>query len=476
MKNNGKNIRFHLFEKKVNSNDYLRTELKTSIVTFDELNLNKQLLQALTDLEFEYPTPIQEKAFSTIMSGRDVVGIAQTGTGKTLAYLLPILRQLTFSKQREARILILVPTRELVLQVVAEINKLTKYCNFRVGAVYGGTNVNTQKQLVYDGLDIIVATPGRLLDLNLSGVLRLKSIQKLVIDEVDEMLNLGFRVQITSLLEKIPAKRQNLMFSATLTPDVQHFIQEYFQNPVKIEIAAHGTPIEKIVQQAYHVPNFITKANLLEYLLLNNDDLNKVLVFVSTKKLADRLYEQMAAKFPDQTGVIHSNKTQNFRINIVKQFTEGKIRILIATDIIARGLDITDVSHVINFDTPEVPADYIHRIGRTGRADKDGIAITFVNEVEQEYLMAIEQLMNKPITVLPVSDDVKVSNIYTEEERPTRQFDIDYLKPEASKPRLNSAFHEKKGKNKKVNLGGPKKRNPKHGPKRKTIRPPKPRL
>jgi ATP-dependent RNA helicase RhlE len=445
-------------------------------VTFNDLNLNKPILKALSDLEFEYPTPIQEKAFSTIMSGHDMVGIAQTGTGKTLAYLLPILRQLTFSKEREARILILVPTRELVVQVESQISKLTKYCKFRVGGVYGGTNVNTQKQLVYDGLDIIVATPGRLLDLNLSGVLRLKSIQKLIIDEVDEMLSLGFRIQVVKLLEKIPVKRQNLLFSATLTTEVQQLFEEYFQNPIMIEIAAHGTPIEKIVQQAYHVPNFNTKVNLLEYLLLNNSDLNKVLVFVSTKKLADRLYEQMVKKFPDQTGVIHSNKPQSFRLSILKQFTDGKIRMLIATDIIARGLDISDVSHVINFDTPETPGDYIHRIGRTGRADKDGVAITFVNEVELEYQMAIEQLMKKAITVLPVPQDVKISAIYSEEEKPANLFNTDYLKTVSSKPGTNKAFHEKKEKNKKVNLGGPRKRNPKHGTKHKTTRPPKHRF
>ncbi len=444
-------------------------------MTFNDLNLNKPLLQALTDLEFEYPTPIQEKAFPIIMSGRDAVGVAQTGTGKTLAYLLPILRQLTFSKQREARILILVPTRELVVQVVGEINKLTKYSSFRVGGVYGGTNVNTQKQLIHDGLDIIVATPGRLLDLILSGVLRFKSIQKLIIDEVDEMLNLGFRTQIINLLEKIPTKRQNLMFSATLTPDVQQLIQEFFKDPQMIEIAAHGTPIEKIVQQGYHVPNFITKADLLEHLLKSNGDLNKVLVFVSTKKLADRLFEQMILKFPKQTGVIHSNKSQNFRLSILKQFTDGEIRMLIATDIIARGLDISDVSHVINFDMPEVAADYIHRIGRTGRADKDGIAISFINDLERKNQKDIEQLMNKQITIVETPQEVNISNVFSEEERPTRLFDKDYLQ-EKKKTRPSNAFHEKKKKNTKVNLGSQMKRNPKHGPKHKTVKPLKPRL
>jgi ATP-dependent RNA helicase RhlE len=440
-------------------------------LTFNDLNLNKPLLQALTDLEFEFPTPIQENTFSTIMSGRDVVGIAQTGTGKTFAYLLPILRQLTFSKQREARVIILVPTRELVLQVVGEISKLIKYCNFRVGAVYGGTNVNTQKQLIYDGLDIIVATPGRLLDLNLSGVLRFKSIQKLVIDEVDEMLNLGFRAQIIRLLENFPPKRQNILFSATLTPDVQQLIEEYFQHPVTIEIASYGTAIEKVIQQAYNVPNFNTKINLLQHLLQNNSDLNRVLVFVSTKKLTDRLYDQMVNKFPDQIGVIHSNKSQNYRLNALRKFTDGEIRVLIATNIMARGLDINDVSHVINFDTPDIAVDYIHRIGRTGRADKEGVAITFVNEIEQEYLIAIEKLMEKTITMLPIPDEVKISTIYSEEERPTNLFDIDYLKNGNSMPSLDKAFHEKKEKNKKVNLSKPKKKIPQQGLKYKTAKP-----
>lgn len=445
-------------------------------MTFSDLNLNKPLLKALADLEFEYPTPIQEKAFPKIMSGCDLVGIAQTGTGKTLAYLLPILRQMSYSDQRDARVLILVPTRELVLQVAGEIAKLTAHASIRVGAVYGGTNINTQKKLIYEGLDIIVATPGRLLDLNLTGILRFRSIQKVVIDEVDEMLNLGFRVQILNILERLPERRQNLMFSATLTSEVQAIISDYFQNPLTIEIAVHGTPIEKIVQQAYRVPNFQTKVNLLESLLKHDPDLSKVLVFVATKKMADRLFEQIDSRFPEKTGVIHSNKSQNFRIRTLQQFTEGEIRSLIATDIIARGLDITDVTHVINFDIPDLPADYIHRIGRTGRADKDGIAISFVSDVEKEYFNAIEELMHRSIEILPLPEDVQVSTVYLEEERPTRLFDIDYLKPKVSKTQKKIAAQAKETKNKKTNSGPPKKRNPKYGEKRKSSRPPKPRF
>jgi ATP-dependent RNA helicase RhlE len=420
---------------------------------FSELKINTPLLNALSDIGYEYPTPIQQKAFNVVLSGKDVVGIAQTGTGKTFAYLLPILKQHKYSDQRNPRVLILVPTRELVLQVVKEAKSLTTYMNIRIAGVYGGTNINTQKQMVYDGLDLLVATPGRLIDLALSGVLRLKSIRKLVIDEVDEMLNLGFRVQITNIMEILPKKRQNLMFSATLSEGVSQLINDYFYQPQKIEIAAHGTPLEQIIQQAYHVPNFYTKVNLLEVLLSAEEDLSKVLVFVANKKLADRLFEHMADKFPEQLGLIHSNKSQNLRINTLKRFEEGVHRILISTDIMARGLDIKDVSHVINFDTPEVPGDYMHRIGRTGRADKTGVAITFINEAEQAYKMEIEKTMKKPIPMLELPEGLEISTIFTEEEKPDLH-DKKYMK-EPSIKQSKGAFHEKKDKNKKINSGSP---------------------
>ncbi len=421
-------------------------------MNFDELNINNPLINALNDLDYLNPTPIQEQAFPVIMSGADVVGIAQTGTGKTFAYLLPLLRQLKYSAQREARILIVVPTRELVVQVVGEIEKLAKYMNIRFAGVYGGTNMNTQRQLVYNGLDILVATPGRLLDLKLTGVLRLKSIKKLVIDEVDEMLNLGFRHQLVSIIENLSDKRQNLMFSATLTNDVEKLINDFFYNPIKIEIAAHGTPLAKIEQIAYHVPNFFTKINLLEYLLKSDSEIVKLLVFVASKKLADRLFEKIANKFPDKIGVIHSNKSQNFRLRTLKEFDDDKLRVLISTDILARGLDITDVSHVLNFDLPDFPVDYIHRIGRTGRKEKNGIAISFINEREQEYQIEIEELMNKTLDLRPLPDDVEISKVYTDEERPIL-YDKTYIKSNDLKD-SKGAFHEKKEKNRKINSGG----------------------
>jgi ATP-dependent RNA helicase RhlE len=283
--------------------------------------------------------------------------------------------------------------------------------------------------------------------------LRLNSIQKLVIDEVDEMLNLGFRTQLVDIMDLLPERRQNLMFSATLSEDIDMLINTFFHLPVKVEVTPSGTPLDKIVQQAYHVPNFFTKVNLLTHLLQNNEEMSKVLVFVASKQLADKLHEKMSAILEDNVGVIHSNKSQNQRFNAIERFENGTLRMLIATDIIARGLDIKEVTHVINFDTPENATSYIHRIGRTGRADKHGIAITFINEVEQAYQIEIEDMMQQLIPVLPLPKDVEISSIFTDDEKPQFLGDKNYLKQHKI-THSQGAFHEKKDKNAKVNLGG----------------------
>lgn len=421
-------------------------------MTFDQLNLNNPLLKALADLEYIHPTPVQVQSLPAIMSGRDVVGIAQTGTGKTMAYLLPILRQLNFTDSKHPRVIVLVPTRELVLQVADELEKLTTYMTVRVGRIYGGGNINTQKQMVFQGLDILVATPGRLVDLAVNGSVKLKNVQKLVIDEVDEMLEQEFRKQLTTILDYLPAKRQNILFSATLTEEVSKLIQGFFNDPVKIEVAAHGTPLEKIVQLAYEMPNFGTKVNLLKHLLDTDEAMSKVLVFVGKIKIADKLFEQVYTFYPKQVGILHSRKSQNQRIDGLKQFETNKYRILIATDVAARGLDISDVTHVVNFDTPTSPNDYLHRIGRTGRVGKDGIAITFMNEEEEEYLKAAEEVMHKQVSILPWPEPVEYSNVFSEAERPISK-GKNYLKG-LKRYEGGPSFHEKKDKNKKVNLGG----------------------
>lgn len=422
-------------------------------MTFQELDLSNQLQYAIDDLGFENPTPIQEQAFSVVRSGKDMVGIAQTGTGKTFAYMMPILRDLKFSKQKHPRVLVLVPTRELVLQVVDEIEKLAKYINVRVLGVYGGTNINTQKQAILQGQDIIVATPGRLYDLGLSNALKLKSIQKLVIDEVDVMLDLGFRFQLMNIFDIIPEKRQNILFSATMTEDVDQLIYDYFKNPKKISIAVSGTPLDNIEQVAYNVPNFFTKVNLLNHLLQDKETYNKVLIFVAFKRTADYLFKHLEEVFGSETCVIHSNKTQNYRIRSIRQFDEGNNRILIATDVMARGLDFDNVSHVINFDTPDFPENYMHRIGRTGRAEKAGKTILLSTEKEQEAKLNIEELMNYKIPLLEIPEDVEISKLLTEDERPRE--DIEQSKNRTGLEYVpGPAFHEKSEKNKKVNLGG----------------------
>ncbi|WP_445732307.1 DEAD/DEAH box helicase [Mariniflexile sp.] len=420
-------------------------------MTFEDLNLNTPLYNALNDLGFTSPTPIQAEAFNVVNSGADMLGIAQTGTGKTFAYMLPVLKNLKFSTQETPRILILVPTRELVVQVVDEIEKLAKYMNTRVLGVYGGTNINTQKQAIANGLDILVATPGRFYDLALSRVLQLKSIQKLVIDEVDVMLDLGFRHQLINIFDILPEKRQNIMFSATMTQDVDVLINDFFKSPERVSIAVSGTPLENISQSRYNVANFNTKVNLLKHVLSDSESFNKVLIFVAHKKMADRLFEKLDETFHDELCVIHSNKTQNYRLRSIEQFRNGDNRILVATDVMARGLDIDYISHVINFDTPDYPENYMHRIGRTGRAERKGEAIVFSTESEQEFIENIEGLMKMGIPLLNFPENVEVSTELIEEERPKIKEHYNPIKRDET---IGAAFHEKSEKNSQENKGG----------------------
>ena len=420
-------------------------------MTFTDFNINTPLLNALNDLGLTSPTTIQEKAYPVIMSGKDMVGIAQTGTGKTIAYLLPCLRQWKFSKEKHPQILVVVPTRELVIQVVEQVENLTKYMNVRVAGVYGGVNMIRQTPLIVAGLDVLVATPGRLLDFALNGTLKLKSIKRFIIDEVDEMLNLGFRPQLVRVIDLLPTKRQNLMFSATISEELKDLVHDFFIEPLEIEAAPTGTPLENIKQMGFKVPNFNTKVNFLEFLLKAHPEFSKVLVFTSTKKLADALYDALIDKFPDQLGIIHSNKSQNNRMETMRSFKAGEYRVLIATDIVARGLDISDVSHVLNFDIPEVPENYMHRIGRTGRADKKGVALSFITKTDKESRTAIETLMNKKIPMSAMPEEVEVSKELTEDELPQVKMKNTLVKL-PKKEEGGAAFHEKKEKNKKVNM------------------------
>ena len=425
--------------------------------TFADFDLPKQVNNALEKLQISEPTPIQLKSFSPIMSGKDVMGIAQTGTGKTLAYVLPILKTWKFNKNGSPTVLILVPTRELVVQVAGVVEQLTEEMSARVLGVYGGVNINTQKLLVYEGVDILVGTPGRVMDLMKDAVLNLKDLKKLVIDEFDEMLSLGFRRQLEDIFTMMSEKRQNILFSATMTDEVDAMLDEYFKSPQEISLARSGTPLEKIAQSAIPVQNFNTKLNLLVHLLKTDSDFEKILIFANNKRHADLIFTKIDEEFPNEFGVIHSNKSQNFRLRTMKSFSDNELRGIITTDVMARGLDIPDVSHVFNFEIPEIPEQYIHRIGRTGRADKDGISIAFFTKKEEAPLLEIEYLMDKEIPKKDFPENVKISDvkIAAEKEVVVMKNPVKYKKIEPG-----SAFHEKKDKNKKVNLGGPSKRKP----------------
>ncbi len=421
--------------------------------SFKGFNLSKQLQNGIDDLNFKQPTPIQQKVFSIILSGKDVVGVAQTGTGKTLAYMLPILHEFKFSKQIHPSTLILVPTRELVLQMVERIETFAKYINVRVVGVYGGANINMQRQILAEGADIVVATPGRLYDLALNKSVQLKLIKKLVIDEVDVMLDFGFRFQLTNIFELLPERRQNIMFSATMTDEVDVLIDDFFINPTKIAIAVSGTPLNNISQTCYGVANFYTKVNLLNYLLQNKEEFTKVVVFVDSKKNADKVFDLLVEDFSNEMGIIHANKSQNYRVRSIKQFDEGVKRILITTDVMARGLDLDKISHVINFDVPNFPENYMHRIGRTGRAEEKGKTILFYTNTEKAAKTVIENLMKFEISEIEFPEGVEVSKELTFEERP-KEKNSNYNRSDKNRRGGESGFHEKKAKNKKTNQGG----------------------
>ncbi|MBP6558028.1 MAG: DEAD/DEAH box helicase [Flavobacterium sp.] len=427
--------------------------------TFEQFNLPKSLQKAVDELGLTTPTPIQEKSFSVIMSGRDMMGIAQTGTGKTFAYLLPILKQWKFVATDTPRVVILVPTRELVVQIAAEVEKLTQFMSVRTLGVYGGVNINTQKKAVYQGIDVLVGTPGRIMDLALDNVIRFDSLQKLVIDEFDEILNLGFRSQVTSILTMIKTKRQNILFSATMTDEVDGMLEEYFEFPEEVSLAPSGTPLEQIEQLGYKTPNFLTKVNLIIE-LLKDEAYERVLLFVNNKKTADLLADKLEEVYPEQFGTIHSNKSQNYRLQTMATFQAGEIRGIVTTDVMARGLDISDITHVINVEFPEIQEQYIHRIGRTGRADKSGIAISLISPREEEIMIEAEMLMEKELTFLPLPKEVVIAERLLEFEKDRKKMKV-ILK--TNKLEGGASFHEKAKKNTKVNLGGPSKTKKKTG-------------
>lgn len=412
-----------------------------SMTTFEELKITKQYLNALEDLGFQEATPIQIKAIPAIRSGQHVIGIAQTGTGKTAAYVLPILQKLSYPQGNAARCLIVVPTKELVVQVTNQVKELATYTQFRIEGIYGGVGRKAQAKALLNGVDIIVTTPRRLLELYQQENVPLNKVEIMVLDEADRMMDMGFMGQINNILEIVPTKKQNLLFSATFSSKVEELSWNFMDFPIKIEITPEATPVETVEQQLYEVPNFATKLNLLTHLLEDEENYNRIIVFVKTKQTANLVYERLKKRAEGSIRLIHSNKGQNTRINAFEDFKEGAIRILVATDVMARGIDIKEVSHVINFDVPTVHEDYVHRIGRTGRAFRTGAALTFSNPAEQYHINKIEKKIRMAIPKYPMPEEVQVTKTPFEEQQTiNRAIDAQKMKED---PTYKGAFHEK---------------------------------
>ena len=416
----------------------------SAITSFESFNLNKQLLNAIADLDFLSPTQIQQKAIPVILAGQEVIGIAQTGTGKTAAYLLPLLMKIKFAQGDEPRAVILAPTKELTIQIAEHAAQLSKYTDLRIVALYGGIGPKTQVEMLRKGSDIVISTPGRFHELYRKGELFTKNVKMLVLDEADRMMDMGFMPQLRKILEILPIKRQNLLFSATFSERVEKLSAEFLEFPLKIEITPQATTAKHVEQELYHVPNIKTKINFLEYLLQNRKEFNRVMIFTRTKESADSVFNFIERKSLGPVKVIHSNKGQNSRINAVNEFKEGRLRILVSTDVTARGIDVVKVSHVINFDVPVFHEDYVHRIGRTGRAFQEGKALTFATKPEYFHVEKIEKLIRERIPLKNIPDGVEIAKTPFEEAQ-AMALDIDWQKRKAD-PEFKGAFHEKKKK------------------------------
>lgn len=404
--------------------------------------MNKQLLDAVADAGFAAPTEIQEKCLPLISGGQQVIGIAQTGTGKTAAYILPLLLKLRYAQDNEARALILVPTKELVIQVAEHTRALAKYTDLRVVEIYGGVGPKTQIEKIQAGLDLLIATPGRFLEIYQRNELPVKQIKMLVLDEADKMMDMGFMPQLRKIFEVIPPKRQNILFSATFPQKVERLAAEFLDFPVRVEVTPQATVAVKVEQELYHVPNALTKINFLEYLLADREAFTRVMIFTRTKEVADNVFRFLERKKLGPVRVVHSNKGQNSRINAMNEFKEGKLRILVSTDVAARGIDVTNVSHVINFDVPIMYEDYVHRTGRTGRAFQEGKAITLVTDAETYHIDKIEKIIREKIPVKKLPKQVEIAETPFEEAQAMAR-EIDRQK-RYEDPEFKGAFHEKK--------------------------------
>jgi len=416
----------------------------TTTPSFTDFKLNKQLLQAVAAAGFTEPTPVQQQTIPLLLAGHDVLGIAQTGTGKTAAFGLPLLMKVKYAQGKNPRALVLAPTRELAMQIEKHLKVLAVNTDLRIFAIYGGLGPKTQIETIAEGLDILIATPGRLMEIYLKGAVVLRELKTFVMDEADKMMDMGFMPQIRRILEIIPRKRQNVLFSATMPERVTQLSEEFLEFPVRVEVSPPAQTASTVEQTLYEAPNLLTKINLLHFLLHRDAaHMTRVLLFCRTKEHADQVAHFLERKAPPgEVRVIHGNKGQNARINSMDSFRAGEVRYMVATDVAARGIDVPQVTHVINFDVPIVHDDYVHRIGRTGRAQHTGAAITFANEAEMVHIGEIEQLINQKIALLPLPEEVKVEETpFEEKQKMSRELDDRRKKLD---PTFQGAFHEKK--------------------------------
>lgn len=414
---------------------------------FTQFKLNKQLLNAVADAGFKNPTAIQRGTIVPMLAGQEVIGIAQTGTGKTAAYLLPLIKMLGYAQGIHPRALIIIPTRELAQQVAAHFTLFSKYTDLRYTVAIGAMGSKNQIEAIAAGIDVIIATPGRLLELYSNGHLVLKKIEYFVLDEAERLMDISFMRQLYALLEVLPRKRKHYLFSATMSDLVKKIAADFVAFPTVIEIEPEHKTAKSVSQQAYSVPNLKTKINLLSHLLKQKSAdgliIKKLIVFCRSKETANNLFKYFTRINGDgYATVIHGNKTQQSRLNAVKNFSNQAIPMLIATDVAARGIDVADVTHVVNFDLPLVIEDYIHRIGRTGRAFNVGHAISMVTDADGYYWNQIEKRIGNTIELNKLPDEVTAEATPFDEHQ-TMQREIDRQKRK-NDPNFKGAFHQKK--------------------------------
>lgn len=363
-------------------------------MNFNEMKLMKPILRAIEEQGYQHPSPIQEQTIPSLLEGRDLLGCAQTGTGKTAAFALPIVQILAKNKSQNIRALILTPTRELCIQIQDNIKQYSKYTSVKSGAIFGGVSQNPQVDMLRKGIDILVATPGRLNDLIEQGYIKLNKIEIFVMDEADRMLDMGFMRDIKRITRLLPAKKQTLLFSATMPLDIEKLARDILSNPAVVKVKRKADAARIVKQSVYYVdkPNKI----LLLSSLLKQKDVKNAVVFTNTKYGADKIVKKLA-KDKIMAVAIHGDKGQNTRQKALNDFKEGRVKVLIATDIAARGIDVPELSHVFNYDIPAVPETYVHRIGRTGRAGKGGTAISFCNYADLDSFQDVKKIVKRPI-------------------------------------------------------------------------------